>query len=226
MCWLGKGKMTIWVAVVLLAAVLGVGLIYGLRRSRESSGSPRTLEEKLAVLKECGFDLAPEFTKDDLLKVLDRADYEKEGWDTVLDILGMHEMDEPFRHYCRNLWTLDTECIEDHGDYVRIARRMVDMSQGSLVLDDIRDHVDIDAGEAWLSFRFKGREIRFDCQVQDDWVDDRVFSVFDRLMDESDPNKAFVYRSLPGQECLIGCVSHAQLRKLRQHGLLFEKGSG
>ena len=185
------------------------------------SNRPTTLEAKLEELKACGLQLAPPFTIDELLKSWDRSEYEKEGFDLVLFGLGMTEEQEPWRYHSVNLWHFDTECIEDNGDYKNIAERFAEMTQGSLRLEDVKDHVDIEAGEAWLSFRFKGKQIKLDWKVRDDWVDETIFHKFAELLKEADPSKMYIYYDLEGQDCIVGCVTKKDFECLRSKGMKF-----
>jgi hypothetical protein len=181
----------------------------------------KTLENKLDALKECGLQLASPFTRNDLLKSWQREDYEKDGFDLVLVGLGMTEEKEPWRNHSVNVWHFDTESIEDNGDYKRIAERMVEMSQGSLPLENIEDHVDIEKGQAWLSFTFEGKSIKVDCAVKDDWVDPAIFGRFVDLLTQSDPSKIFIYYVLGGQDCIISCVTKNNFECLKSQGLNF-----
>jgi len=133
----------------------------------------------------------------------------------------MTEEQEPWRNHCVNLWHFDTECIEDHGDYRRIVERMVEMAQGSLPLENIKDHIDLEKEEAWFSFTFRGEEIKVECKVRDDWVDSTVFARFVDLLDKSDPGKIFVYYDLGGQDCIIGCVTRDELKRLNSEAIKF-----
>jgi hypothetical protein len=211
--------------LVVLAAVVIAFL--NLRRSSNvnisaAHESPaKTLEEKLAILKTCGLQLAPPFTVDSLLSSWNRAEYEKDGYDLVLVGLGMTEEQEPWRNHSVNVWHFDTEAIEDNGDYKRIAERMAEITQGSLSLENIQDHVDVEEGEAWLSFTFKGRPIRIDCAVKDDWVDPTIFGRFVELLKQSDPSKVYIYYDLGGQDCIIGCVTKIDFECLKSRGLKF-----
>lgn len=211
-----------------LAAVVGIvaiivctALLIASAQKRSTVGTAKTLEEKLAVLEKCGLRLAPPFSVDELLQSWNRQDYEKEGFDLVLVGLGMTEEKEPWRNHCVNLWHFDTECIEDSGDYKRIAARMMEMSQGSLMLQNIEDHVDVEKNQAWLSFTFRGKRIKFECKVKDDWVDPAVFGRFVQLLSQSDPSKIYIYHDLGGQDCIIGCVTRSEFECLKSQGLKF-----
>jgi len=185
------------------------------------AGKRMTLEQKLEVLASCGLTLADPFKPEDLLTSWDRKEFEEPGFDLVLVSLGMTEEQEPWRYHCVNLWHFDTECIEDHGAYKEIAERMSEMAQGSFSLENVQDYVDVEEEKAWLSFSFKGEEIKIDCKVDDDWVDTTIFGRFVELLAASDPSKIFIYYDTGGQDGIIGCVAKDDYAKLKHYGINF-----
>jgi hypothetical protein len=165
--------MEILIPILVVAIVVVVFLLVRAtshpRSNPASPGDlPTTLEQKIEVLAGCGFRLAQPFTVEDLLQSWDRAALEKLGYDSVLVAMGMTEEQEPWRNHCVNLWTFDTECIEDHGAYKKIAERMAELAGGSLPIENIRDYVDVENNEAWLAFSFHGKDIKIECEVKDD----------------------------------------------------------
>jgi hypothetical protein len=207
---------------IAVAVILWIKWASSHRPASPSADDPRmTLERKLEVLASCGLRLAEPFTCDDLLKSWNRVDYEKPGYDLVLVGLGMTEEQEPWRNHCVSLWHFDTECIEDHGDYKKIAERMAAMTQGSLTIENVRDYVDVERKDAWFSFSFRGKDIKIQCEVQDDWVDATIFGRFVEFLAQSDSAKIYVYYDLGGQDCLIGCVTKEQLKILNHQGIRF-----
>jgi hypothetical protein len=175
-----------------------------------------TIEEKLGALAQCGLKLKDQFGIPDLVESWGREALDEPGWNLALVCLGMTEEKRPWTPHCDNLWHFDSECIDGDGCYVRIAKRMAEMAQGSLSLSDIQDHVDIEQGTAWLQFKCKGRPVRVDCEVQDDWVDPKIFGRFVDLLAECDPEKLFIYYDLGGQDCIIGCVTRKQYASLQK----------
>ncbi|MHB1459308.1 MAG: hypothetical protein ACYC0V_20550, partial [Armatimonadota bacterium] len=145
-------------------------------------GKQMTLESKLEFLADCGLKLASPFTLDDIVRSWGREDLEKPGFNLTLTGLAMTEEEEPWRPHCVNLLYLDTECIEDHGDYKRIVERMADITQGAMHFDNVKDYVDIDEGKAWFSFTFQGKEIKVNCKANDDWLDTRIMATFIKLL--------------------------------------------
>jgi len=180
-----------------------------------------SLERRLAILSKLGFKLAPAFNVDELLKSFPRKSYEESGFDLALIGLGMTEQGKLRRNHCENLRLFDTECINNTGDYSRIARDMMGITQGSLVLENIQDEVDNDNRTAWLAFDFKGERIKIDCEVNDNRVDASIFTIFTELLDEADPEKTFVVYNAFGLNTLIGCVTKEQLEILNEHELHF-----
>ncbi len=91
-----------------------------------------------------------------------------------------------------------------------------------LVIENVRDQVDVEAGIASLTFEHSGKPVHFDLKVNDDWVDPVVFSHFVRILTMSDPSKVFLYRDTRGQDCVIACVSRDQFAALTKAGVNFE----
>jgi hypothetical protein len=195
-------------------------------RSKAVKTASATLEEKLEALAKCGLHLDPQFTVDDLLESWPREQFEKPGFGMARIGLGMTEERPPWRNHCFNVWHFDRECIEDHGDYERIAMRMMEMAQGSLPIERIEDFVDVCEKVAWLKLQFQGREIHIDCRVEDDWVDPRLFGRFVELLHQSDPTKLFLYFDLEEQACILACTTQLQFEELKRAGVKFEPLSG
>ncbi len=173
-----------------------------------------SIEEKLRALAECGLKLKEGFSVADLEESWGREALDDPGFDLTLVCLGMTQESPPWTPHCDQLWHFDTECIEGPGSYIHIGKRMAEMAQGSLPLSDFEDYVDIDEGKAWLRFKCEGQPVHIDCTVDNDWVDAEVFSHFIALLAKCDPNKLFIYYNLGGQDCIIGCVTREQFKRL------------
>lgn len=173
-----------------------------------------SLERQLAVLKECGVGCTTSSIEEALINSTLRAKVEKCPYSSLLCILGdeaeQEQMAGPSGYPSDNIWYFDTECIRDHGDYARIANRLAALSQGALILSDVQDFVDVELQTAWLSFRCHGVDYRWDATVNDDWVDDQIFSKFVVLLESMGAPRRYIHIDLQGQDCLIGCGTPAQ----------------
>lgn len=213
--------------LVLVIVVFAVfGLIYLLiereRRRQPAPTAHATLEARLERLAACGIALSPEHTIEEFV-----ADWHAQSgsdlradprFERILEALGW-DASTTGVPFCESLWSVDTECIENHGDYARIVRRMAALTRGSLALEDVRDYVDIEAGMASVGFTLDGETHDVICEVDGDWVDARIFGLLNELLAATDPSKTFLYLDLGGQMFLTGCVTHENLRRLRELGV-------
>lgn len=180
------------------------------------------LEEQMATLAQCGIRLRPEFPVEVLLESFPREKYETSRYIGTLIRMGGELEREPFAPLSNNIWHLDTECIENRGDYAWIAERMRDLAQGELPITNICDQVDIENGDAWLEFELKGETIHWGARVKDYWIDPAILSNFCALLEQQNGARRFTYFDLKGQDCLIGCATENELRKMRREtGLKF-----
>ncbi len=190
--------------------------------SRKPASVP--LEDQLRILGECGISVRRGITVDDFLVSWSREEYERDPFKLALFMLGSEVGTEPWgRLFSEDIWHLDTECIVDHGDYVKIGERMRELAKGDLPMINIRDHVDLEAGQAWLEFEIDGQVLHWDAEVQDDWVDTRILSRFAELLFERYAERRFTYLDLDGQDCLLGSSTPDQLAAIRkQTGCKFQ----
>jgi hypothetical protein len=174
------------------------------------------LEEQLNMLAQCGIQLKPEFSVETLLESFAREKYETSRYIGTLIRMGGELEREPFTPLSNNIWHFDAECIEDEGDYVRIAERMRDLAQGELPIENIRDRVDVENGDAWLEFDLRGETVHWGARVKEDWIDPDILSNFCALLQHQNGTRRFTYFDLKGQDSLIGCATEEELRKLRK----------
>ena len=161
-------------------------------------------EDQVRVLENCGVALRPGVACERLLQSFSREQFEADPFRLLLCAMGEEaEPDYP----SDKIWHFDTECIEDHGDYQRIASRMRTLAQGDLPLANIEDFVDLESGTAWLAFSIDGKSERWTAKVEDDWVDPQILSRFAGLLESRKTARRYTCISLEGQDCLIGCAT-------------------
>jgi hypothetical protein len=173
-----------------------------------------TLAEGLAALERCGIGRRPDVSLDDLLfSTGGTLDDPVEYLDLLCDIGSDVERDD-FRPKSDDLWHFDTECIVADGDYVSIVERLVRMSKGALAVSNITDRVDTEESIAWLELDFRGERVHWDLEVQDDWVDAKIFTHVVQLFRKIPSDARFTYGDLGGQDCLIGFATEEQRQQL------------
>jgi hypothetical protein len=174
-------------------------------------------EHQLSVLESCGVRLAPGASPEELFREFDRGDFEETPYRNLLIAMGgeaeSESRAEEIGYLSDNIWHFDTECVEDHGDYATIARRMRTLAQGELPLEGISDYVDVEAGKAHVAFRVAGAVHHWDARVQDDWIDDSILYRFAKLLKTVGRGRRFTYYGL-GQDGVIGCATADERARL------------
>lgn len=172
------------------------------------------LEAQLAELASLGITLAPGVTVDDLLYSMARRAYEEKPFDELLFALGIEVEREPWgRPFSHHAWHFDTECIDADGDYADIVHHLGRLAGASERLTDVRDHVDIDRGEAWLEYTLDGQRRHFDVQVEDDWADARVVS---QVMTDFEGNGGHFYAKENGQAVTLFFLDEATAKAMNR----------
>ena len=99
----------------------------------------------------------------------------KKPFELILIVYGLELEEEPWgRFVCDQAWHFDVEAIEDHGSYVEIVKQFHRITGKAKVLEQLADHVDLEKGEAKLTYVVDGRNRTFQPVVDDDWADAEV----------------------------------------------------
>lgn len=169
------------------------------------------ISQKLQQLEKAGIALAPDIT------IKDIPDLNDGTYESLLIAMGgeLEGKDNQWVRLSHDIWYFDTECIEDHGDYARIAARLSEITKGSLLLQNIKDFVDVEAKTAWLSFILDSKEYKWVFKVNDDWADPQLFENFTKLLKERGNKGDIVYMPL-GQDVLIAFCTPEQLKALNK----------
>jgi hypothetical protein len=175
-----------------------------------------SLEIQWETLASCGIRANNGIEIKDALSSWSREQYESDPFKLLLVFLGGDLEQEPYPRVSNSVWHLDTECIEGHGDYARVATRMSLLAGGQLPITDIADYVDVEEGMAWLSFHLDGKETKWEAKVDDDWIDPSILSNFVRLLDSRGATRRFTYLDLGGQDCIVGCSTEEEFTKLKE----------
>lgn len=170
-------------------------------------------EDQLNKLSELGIFMSAESKKELLLEEFSRNEYEEDPYNLLLLTLGGEvEVNGEFINVSEEIWYLDTECIEDHGDYARIIIRLENMTK--LNLNNITDYVDIQNGTAWVSFEYMNELIRWEMKVDDDWLDMEIFKKFNELIKTEQSMKLYI--SILDQGCLMGYFNKEQVIEINK----------
>jgi hypothetical protein len=172
------------------------------KKPDEAATQSRSVAAALDQLASVGIRVRPGIAHGDLLHSLGGSMESPVDWVQLLCVLGSEVERGDFERISDDIWHFDAECIEDQGDYVTVITRFVTLAEGALPLADIRDQVDVEAGEAWVEFSLEGKRIHWDLKVSDDWVDPELYSQIQQLVATRASAKRFFIAGL-GQDSLI-----------------------
>jgi hypothetical protein len=172
------------------------------------------LEDQLATLADLGLTLNDGISVDDLLYSFDRSEFESKPFELILFALGIEVEREPWGRFVSDrAWNFDTECIEGDGAYVRIVDNLCRVAGARGLLSDVRDHVDLQSGEAWLEYTCDGNKRRWKVEVNDDWADSMTVSY---VMDDIERDgKRFYYKD-NGQAMVVYYLDEGAAARLRE----------
>ena len=112
-------------------------------------------------------------------------------------------------------YELDTEAIYNTGDYAWIVENISRITNGELAIENIRDFVDFEKGVAWVSFTCRDDNYKWDLEVDNDWVDEGLFEMFQSLAEKYNTRGRFTY-FLGGQNVILGFCTLEELNRIRE----------
>lgn len=196
---------------------MGAMRIFG-RKKRD------TLEARLEKLAGAGVHLAPGRSVDELLESWSREELESGSYFDLVVGLGLEVETgrDAGAHYTDQLFTLDLECIEDHGDYARVFRDFERLFQGEMALVELEDRVDIEEGQARVSFTAHGQSFEHTFEQKDDWLSEEAIRFWGDVVNEirqKHPEK--ISRQMGsfgdgGQGVVFVCLRPAELNAFRK----------
>lgn len=175
------------------------------------------LEQQLKALADCGVNLSPEATVDDLFMFRSRAEHEAMPYKELIPTLGYEMERDSFAPICNRLWMCDYELVDDHGAYAGVITRLQQMSEGNLPISGITDHVDIEAETAWVEFDLAGSRVHWDAEVDNDWLDPSVVIKFDNLLKtHKTPFRIYSNHTDFGQSAFFACFTLAEFERFQK----------
>ena len=173
-----------------------------------------SIEEQIRILADLGLELNKGVSVEDLLYSWDREDYESKPFDTILFAYGSEIEREPWgRNICDRVWNFDVEFIEGNGSYTEIVNRFSLVAGVSEKISDVKDMVDFETGEAWVTYKLDGETRKYNIIIDNDWADpDAVAAI---MGDMAKPGYEFYYID-NGQASLWFYLTETNARELKK----------
>ncbi|GMQ60538.1 hypothetical protein AN1V17_49380 [Vallitalea sediminicola] len=175
------------------------------------------LKTQLEKLEEVGISINPDIDRNQIFNVFDKEEYEEDPYGSLLIALGceVETSQDCGKPISKNIWYLDTECIEDTGDYVSVMEKIVCLAHDSLQLSNIHDYIDMDENKAWIAFDLGEETYKWNLEFNDDWLDVKIFSMINKLLLNTNSTSQLVI-SVLDQSILIAFLENDKMDNLNK----------
>lgn len=187
-----------------LLSFLGFGEKQADGQTKAKTVKNMSFETQLETFRKLGFALNSGITISDVDRWGGRDEFENEPYSLLYATLGQTIDREPWTPLTNRCWHLDTEAIEDYGAYVEIFENLARISRGELRFVNLKDYVDVEEEKAWVSFSINGDDYKWNLKVDDDWVDETLFTKIVELTNKYKTKGKFTYFNTGGQDLVIG----------------------
>ncbi len=194
------------------------------------------LEEQVEVLASLGLHV-PEETVESIRSSMVEYDMydlvEESPYTWLLMDMGGPSYDEDWNvtGYSSEVFWFDFEGFDISNDYIEVLNGMLALAQESPLdsVSDIREDMeDFDwekgRGTITVSLNFKGQTYRYDMEGYDDWIDGRVLSIFNELLEQEASTKYFYATGDNGQGAIVFfCTEEWAAEFMQKTGLILER---
>ncbi len=200
--------------IIIMGILIGLLSFFGFD-AKPSSGQTNSEENKnvkivsfdaqFETFKKLGFALNHGTTLSDVDRWNEgKKEFENEPYSLLYTTLGQTIEREPWTPLTNRCWDFDTEAIEDHGAYIEIMKNLERISRGEIKFKNLKDCVDVEEEKAWVSFEIKGVKYKWNLKVNDDWVDESLFTKVVELTNTLKTKGKYTYFDTGGQDAVIG----------------------
>ncbi|MGC5325378.1 hypothetical protein [Brevibacillus sp. SYSU BS000544] len=133
----------------------------------------------------------------------------------LLTISGAELFDEDDKEIrlSNDIWSFDTECVEDEKIYEHIVVQFTQLSKGKFVITKAESDVDFDNELAKISFEYNGINYNWDIVFADDWADFDLLRKLGNLANSNMDSKQYYYFH-DGQQLTLICCDLESIKKL------------
>ena len=180
------------------------------------------IEQQLQSLSQLGIQLRKGVDIADLIALYDRDHFETMPFRHLLYAMGREELSGGRGFASNQVWYLDTECIDGEGVYTAHLERLISMSEGLIVLENIQESVDTDFNETSVGFFLHGRAHQWEFFSLGDWLDPSLFTKFNQLLESENLPLRIFAGDLGGQDTLLVAIDVRSVGRLQElTGIVF-----
>jgi len=126
---------------------------------------------------------------------------------------GERENGDLWERLSDDIYSFDTECVEDSNIYEVVLERLVTLSKGSYAISDLHSEVDHDNKKVTVSFAYNDIHYQWSLKYNNDWFDCDIIGKTNSLL-RNNGSSNFFYTSSPDQNLIVVYTSKDAIGKL------------
>ena len=175
-----------------------------------------SVEEQLNRLIKMGIAPKHDDFIDYICDICGKEEVETDPYNLILyELGGERENGDVWESLSDDMYTFDTECVEDDDIYEIILERLSALSKGIFSIGNTHSAVDHDNQSASVSFTYNGTDYQWELRYKDDWFDYDVINKINGLIENNRLSK-FFYTSYLAQALCVIFTSEDTVRELNR----------
>ncbi|MCL2153240.1 MAG: hypothetical protein FWH57_09855 [Oscillospiraceae bacterium] len=173
------------------------------------------VEDQLMVLSDLGIRPKRNDFVEWICNEWGRDAVESDPYNLMLFSLGGErcEDDGTWEYVSDDIYTFDSECVEESDIYANVLKRLSVLSKGLFTIHQTSSVVDHDNGRASVSFTHNEKKHIWDLKYDNDWFDCDVINKINDLL-KNDNSSMFFYTSSPDQNSIVLFASGEIIEKI------------
>ena len=173
-----------------------------------------SVEEQIIVLSNLGIKPKQDGYVDWICYEWSRDAVEADPYNLMLFSLGgERESGDKWERLSDDVYSFDTECVEDDDVYADIFINLAALSKGVFSVTSVSSAVEHENHSASISFVYNNANYNWNLKYDDDWFDKDVVNRINQLVSEMNPIRSF-YTCSPGQNLTTLFTSQDVIEKV------------
>jgi len=145
-----------------------------------------------------------------------RKAVEADPYNLILSSLGgERENGDAWERVSDDVYSFDTECVEDADIYAEILTNLAALSKDAFSITNITSTVNHENCEASISFTHNKVSYHWHLQYNNDWFDGDVINKINQLLRENDSSE-FFYTCILGQNLMVLFTSQSNIDEVNK----------
>ena len=191
-------------------------LLFAAKPAFNTGSEKVSFDQQLQTFQKLGFVFNPGTDTSDLNRWGGHKRYEDQPYNVMYMMLGSFTEREPHLPLTNKCWHLDRELIKAKAGYTDLLHNLERISNGELVLEKLKESIDLQHGLSNINFEAKGKLFSWKLHVADGAFDSDFFSNLVELCQQTKTIRQFTILEMDGENLVIGFENKDGLYAIRK----------